>query len=372
MTTLSETQALEKQVLDALRTVQDPDLHKDLVTLNMIRDLQVLPGGIVQFRVVLTTPACPLKAKIEADCREAVGAVRGISRIEIKMDAEVRSHQSTSSNSVAGVKNIIAVSSGKGGVGKSTIASNLAVGLSLAGARVGLMDADIYGPNMPTMMGVLGEPKIVTDEKGKERFIPPESHGIKVMSMGFLIERDQPMIWRGPMLHNVVNQFCHMVDWGNLDYLIVDMPPGTGDVQLSLAQLVPMTGAVMVSTPQEVAMQDVRKGLNMWEKVRVPILGIVENMSYFRCDQCDKEHTIFGSGGGELLSKKFKTPLLGRVPIMTQVRESGDDGTPILLSHPKSEAAEILREIALKVAQQVSLLGQDRFATFEPIQIGKF
>ncbi|MEK6580047.1 MAG: P-loop NTPase, partial [Bdellovibrionota bacterium] len=231
-------------VLAALKNVQDPDLHQDLVTLGMIRDLSISSSGDVSFRVVLTTPACPMKAKIEQDCRNAVSKVAGIGKIEIKMDSEVRGKSAQATGAIPGVTHIIAVSSGKGGVGKSTVAVNLALSLSLEGARVGLMDADVYGPNVPTMMGVTEEPKIVQDPVKGERFLPPSSHGIKVMSMGFLIPGDQPVVWRGPMLHSVVSQFCHQVEWGTLDYLVVDMPPGTGDVQLSLAQLVPVTGAV--------------------------------------------------------------------------------------------------------------------------------
>ncbi len=362
---------LEAQVLDALRTVQDPDLGKDLVTLGMIRDLRV-QNGLATFRVVLTTPACPLKAKIEADCRQAVGKVSGVQNIEIKMDSEVRNKSQNSKNTVKGVQNIIAVSSGKGGVGKSTVAANLAVSLALDGARVGLMDADIYGPNMPTMMGVLGEPKIEQDEQGKEFFIPPSSHGVKVMSMGFLIDGDQPMIWRGPMLHNVVNQFCHMVRWGELDYLVVDMPPGTGDVQLSLAQLVPVTGTVMVSTPQEVSMQDVRKGFLMWEKVKVPVLGFVENMSYFVCDGCEKKHFIFGTGGGELLSKKFRSPLLGQIPIVNEIRAGGDEGTPIVVRNPNSPVALSFRDLARKIAQSISIAASKNVDPTQLVQIGTF
>jgi len=367
-------------VLNALRTVMDPDLKRDLVSLNMIRDLAVRDDGTVSLRVVLTTPACPLKAKIEADVRAAVSSVPGVKGVEIKMDAEVRSRNASGSqsvnpptaNTIAGVTNIIAVSSGKGGVGKSTVAVNLATALALEGARVGLMDADIYGPNVPTMMGVTEQPKIINDEKRGEIFVPPTSHGVKVMSMGFLVQNDQPLVWRGPMLHSVVNQFCHKVDWGRLDYLVVNMPPGTGDVQLSLAQLVPVTGAVLVSTPQEVSMQDVRKAYHMFDKVRIPIMGIVENMSYFKCDGCDKKHHLFGSDGGKTLARKFDTELLAQLPIVTAVREGGDEGRPIVIREPGSEVAQAFRALAQKIAQKVSILAHAQIDPSQIVQIGRF
>ncbi|MBI2712497.1 MAG: Mrp/NBP35 family ATP-binding protein [Bdellovibrio sp.] len=363
-------------VLQSLRSVQDPDLKQDLVTLGMIRDLEV-QGGRVQFRVVLTTPACPLKAKIESDCRAAVAQLPGVEKVEIRMESEVRGRPQAAGgksglqgmNPIEGVTHLIAVSSGKGGVGKSTVAVNLATALALEGARVGLMDADVYGPNVPTMMGVTEQPKIMNHPEKGEIFIPPTAHQVKVMSMGFLIADDQPVVWRGPMLHSIVNQFCYKVDWGQLDYLVVDMPPGTGDVQLSLAQLVPVTGAVMVSTPQEVAMQDVRKAFHMFEKVRIPILGVVENMSYFRCDGCEKQHYLLGRDGGKALSKKFNTELLAQIPMVPQVREGGDEGKPIVVRDPSSEAAQKFRDLARKVAQQVSIATRSQAA---PIQIGKF
>ena len=368
----------QEAVLNALRTVEDPDLHRDLVTLNMIRDLEIQPDGSVSLRVVLTTPACPMKAKIEKDVKDALAKVVGIGKVSVKMDSEVRKMQARGGGGpgavqqIEGVAHIIAVSSGKGGVGKSTVAVNLATALAMEGARVGLMDADVYGPNVPTMMGVTEQPTIENHPTKGELFIPPSSHGVKVMSMGFLIQGDQPLIWRGPMLHNVVSQFCHKVQWGQLDYLVVDMPPGTGDVQLSMAQLVPITGAVLVSTPQEVSMQDVRKAFHMFEKVRVPVMGVVENMSYFKCDSCDKRHAIFGSGGGELLAKKFNTQLLAEIPLLPQVREGGDQGKPIVMRDPSSEVAAAFRELARKVAQQVSILADEAIHPSQIVQIGKF
>jgi ATP-binding protein involved in chromosome partitioning len=296
------------------------------------------------------------------------------------MDAEVRRAAPKAASaqmgqgmaSIEGVTHIIAVSSGKGGVGKSTVAVNLAASLALEGACVGLMDADVYGPNIPTMLGVTDSPKLVQHPQKGELFVPPVAHGIKVMSMGFLVQGDQPIIWRGPMLHSIVNQFCHKVDWGKLDYLVVDMPPGTGDVQLSMAQIVPVTGAVLVTTPQEVSLQDVRKAYLMFEKVRIPVMGIVENMSYFKCDGCEKKHSIFGSEGGKMLAKKFSTELLAQLPIVPGVREGGDTGRPIVMGQPDSEVAKELRELARKVAQQVSIQGAQGVDPSQLIQIGKF
>jgi ATP-binding protein involved in chromosome partitioning len=363
-------------VLNALRTVHDPDLKRDLVSLNMIRDLSATESGAVSFRVVLTTPACPLKAQIENECREAVKSVPGVTSVDVKMDSEVRRRpeggQKTTSNLIEGVGHIIAVSSGKGGVGKSTVAVNLATALAMDGARVGLMDADIYGPNVPTMMGVTEQPKLQNDPVKGELLLPPVSHQVKVISMGFLIQGDQPVVWRGPMLHSVVNQFCHKVYWGELDYLIVDMPPGTGDVQLSLAQLVPVTGAVLVTTPQEVSMQDVRKAFHMFEKVRIPVLGIVENMSYFKCDNCEKQHHLFGENGGKALAKKFNAELLSQIPIVPEVQKGGDEGRPIVLRDPNSEVAKVFRDLAKKVAQQTSIVAHQGQGAEQVVQIGRF
>lgn len=251
-----------------------------------------------------------------------------------------------------GVSHVIAVSSGKGGVGKSTVSANLACALAAGGARVGLLDADIMGPNMPIMMGVTEEPKIQKTPTGGEEFVPPMSHGVKVMSMGFLIDPDQPVIWRGPMLHNLLTQFAKNIAWGGLDYLVIDMPPGTGDVQISLSQLLPLTGTVLVSTPQEVAMQDVRKAWRMWNQVKVPILGVVENMSSFICDHGTR-YDIFGKGGGQILATKFNTDLLAEIPIEAAVRECGDLGKPVVLKHPESASARVFLELAHKVKAQI-------------------
>jgi len=352
-------------VVNALRTVNDPDLKKDLVTLGMIKDLKVFDQGKVSLRVVLTTPACPLKEKIKDDVIQTLKAVANVETVDVTMDAEVKktarpggpagaSAQNTA-HGIPGVAHIIAVSSGMGGVGKSTVAVNLAVSLTLEGAKVGILDADIYGPNLPTMMGVTENPKLIQDQARGEVFIPPVSHGVKVMSMGFLLQGDQPVIWRGPMLHNILSQFCTRVEWGSLDYLIIDLPPGTGDVQLSLAQMLPLTGAVIVTTPQEIALQDVRKALNMWEKVRVPAIGIVENMSYFRADD-GKEYRIFGEGGGQMLARKFNSKLLAQMPLVIEVRKGGDEGKPIVIRDPASEVSLSFRDLARKVAQEIAMM----------------
>lgn len=341
---------LRESVLNALRTVKDPDLRQDIVTLGFVRDLKI-EGPSISFRIVLTTPACPVKAQLEQAAREAVLSLPGVSKVEIKMDAEVPTAANTGSKeSVPGVRNIIAVSSGKGGVGKSTVAVNLAVALGQSGARVGLLDTDVYGPNIPIMVGVKDEPRFRA-----QMLLPHTAHGISVMSIGFINQGDKPIVWRGPMLHKAVQQFIYGVDWGELDYLIVDMPPGTGDVQLSLAQLAPVQGAVLVTTPQEVAMADVRKAFNMFEQVQIPVLGVVENMSYFICSNCKEQHFIFGAGGGQLLAEKFNTTLLGRIPISTGIREAGDIGIPIVVGAPESEQALAFKQIAENVAAQVSI-----------------
>jgi ATP-binding protein involved in chromosome partitioning len=358
-----------EMVLNALRSVQDPDLKKDLVTLGMIRDLQVQSNGKATFRVVLTTPACPVKDLLKSQAAAAAMSVPGIESVDITMDAEVKNRLSTTSKGLPGVQHIIAVSSGKGGVGKSTVSVNLATSLALDGARVGLLDADIYGPNIPTMMGVTENPKLTVHPEKGEIFIPPMSHGVKVMSMGFLTQGDQPVIWRGPMLHNILNQFCTRVEWGDLDYLVIDLPPGTGDVQLSLAQMLPLTGTVLVTTPQEIALQDVRKAFHMWEKVKVPVLGVVENMSYFKGDD-GKVYRIFGEGGGELLSKKFSTRLLGQMQLLPAIREGGDAGRPIVVRDTDHEAANEFRALAREVAREVAVLNAASEAS--SLEIGAF
>ena len=343
-------------ILDVLRPVQDPELQKSLVELNMIRNVAVNSGD-VSFTLVLTTPACPLREFIVEDCEKAVRQLPGVKTVNVDVTAETPQQKSLPDRQgIDGVKNIIAVSSGKGGVGKSTVAVNIAVALAQVGATVGLIDADIYGPNAPTMLGL--ESANVTVQQGAQGEVlePAFNHGVKMVSMGFLIDRDQPVIWRGPMLNGVIRQFLYQVRWGELDYLIIDLPPGTGDAQLTLAQAVPMAGAVIVTTPQNVALLDARRGLRMFQQLNVPVLGIVENMSYFiPPDMPDKQYDIFGSGGGEKASEELGVPLIGCVPLEIDVRQGGDRGIPIVVAQPESASAKALVEISKAVAAKVSV-----------------
>ncbi|MCW6036449.1 Mrp/NBP35 family ATP-binding protein [Spirulina subsalsa FACHB-351] len=344
-------------VLEVLRPVQDPELQKSLVELNMIRNVEI-EGSKVRFTLVLTTPACPLREFIVEDCQKAVKQLSGVETVEVDVTAETPQQKSLPDRQgVDGVKNIIAVSSGKGGVGKSTVAVNLAVSLAQAGAKVGLLDADIYGPNAPTMLGLTGaQVQVQKDGQGQDILEPAFNHGIKMVSMGFLINPDQPVIWRGPMLNGIIRQFLYQVNWGALDYLVIDLPPGTGDAQLTLAQAVPMSGAVIVTTPQTVSLLDARRGLKMFEQLGVKVLGIVENMSYFiPPDLPDRSYDIFGSGGGEKTAQELQVPLLGCVPLEVPVREGGDRGIPIVVAQPDSASAQALRAIAQQVAAKVSI-----------------
>lgn len=345
------SQLSEETVLSSLKQIIDPDLRKDIVTLGFIQDLAI-DGGDVSFRIVLTTPACPVKEEMESQANEIVRALPGVTNVKVTMDAEVPQGRGIKNNvAIEGVKNIIAVSSGKGGVGKSTVAVNLAVALAQDGAKVGLMDADVYGPNVPIMLGAAGtEPQVFNNQ-----LIPAEAHGIKMISMALLVPPDKPMILRGPMLHGVVRQFLSDVNWGELDYLIVDMPPGTGDVQLSLAQLVPVQGAVVVTTPQEVSLSDVRRAVKMFEQVNVPVLGVIENMSYFIAPDTGNKYEIFGTGGGQKLSDEYGLNFLGQVPIGMEVREGGDTGVPVVVSFPDSPQSAAFRHVAEEVARQVSI-----------------
>ena len=343
-------------VLALLRPVQDPELQKSLVDLNMIRHIKI-EGDTVSFTLVLTTPACPLREFIVQDCQKAVKQLPGVETVKVDVTAETPQQKSLPDrNSIAGVKNIIAVSSGKGGVGKSTIAVNVAVSLAKLGAKVGLLDADIYGPNAPTMLGLTSaDIRVEQTEKG-DILEPAFNHGIKMVSMGFLIDPDQPVVWRGPMLNGIIRQFLYQVNWGELDYLLVDMPPGTGDAQLTLAQAVPIAGVVIVTTPQTVSLLDARRGLKMFEQLGVNILGIVENMSYFiPPDLPNVSYDLFGSGGGEKTSQELGVPLLGCVPLEIPLREGGDRGIPIVVSNPQSASALALVAIAQKVAAGVSV-----------------
>ncbi|HEY9845083.1 MAG TPA: Mrp/NBP35 family ATP-binding protein [Candidatus Caenarcaniphilales bacterium] len=342
-------------ILEVLRPVQDPELRKSLVDLNMIRNIKIVQGK-VSFTLVLTTPACPLREFIVEDCKKAVQTLPGVKDITVEVTAETPHQKSLPDRTgIRGVKNIVAISSGKGGVGKSTVAVNIAVALAQTGAAVGLIDADIYGPNAPTMLGLEGAGVNVRKEPQGDVLEPPSNHGVKLVSMGFLIDKDQPVVWRGPMLNGIIRQFLYQVDWGELDYLLVDLPPGTGDAQLTLAQAVPMAGVVIVTTPQTVALLDSRKGLKMFQQLRVPVLGIVENMSYFvPPDQPDKRYDIFGAGGGEKTAQELDVPFLGGVPLEIPLRQGGDTGLPIVLT-PNSASAQALQEIAHRVAGKVSV-----------------
>jgi ATP-binding protein involved in chromosome partitioning len=340
----------EAQVLDVLRSVQDPDLHKDIVSLGFVKDVKI-DDGRVDFTIELTTPACPVRDQMKAEAEQRVGALPGVRLAQATMTANVRARGGFSREAVPGIRNILAVGAGKGGVGKSTTAVNLAVALRLTGARVGLMDTDVYGPNIPQMLGI-HEPPEVSDEK---RILPAVAHGLKVISMGMLVPPDQPVIWRGPMLHGAVQQFMRDVEWGELDYLVVDLPPGTGDVSLSMAQSVPVAGAVVITTPQGVSVSDVRKAVGMFRQLNIPVLGVMENMSYFECGHCGERTEIFGHGGGETIAKDMGIPFLGAVPIDTRVREGGDEGRPIVAVAPDAPAARAFSEVAGKVAAQISI-----------------
>ena len=348
-------------VMDALGKVQEPELHKDLVTLNMIRDLEV-DGGQVSFTVMLTTPACPLKSQIEREAREAVLAVPGVESVNVKLDATVPNDGRSRGLVQLPIRNAVAIASGKGGVGKSTVAVNVAVALALSSARVGLLDADIYGPNIPTMMGVerLPNPR-------EDKLVPAEVYGVKLMSIGFLVKPDQPLIWRGPMLHSAIRQFLTDVDWGELDYLIVDLPPGTGDAALSLAQTLPLSGSVIVTLPQQVSLEDARRGLEMFKQLDVGIFGVVENMSYLELPDGNKMD-IFGSGGGERLAQQAGIPFIGAIPMDPAVREGGDHGKPVVITHPESPVARALIDITEDIAAKVSVAAVQG-SNFVPIDV---
>lgn len=332
--------ASRETLLKALGTVIEPELNKDLVSLNMIRDLEIADGK-VSLTVVLTTPACPLKGTMERDIRSVMEQVPGVTAVDVKFDSQVPADRRIAGRLTIPVRNTIAVSSGKGGVGKSTVAVNIAVALAQDGAKVGLLDADILGPNIPMMMGVAELPP----PQG-EKITPAFSMGVSLMSMGFLVPSGEPLVWRGPMLHSAIRQLFSDVEWGELDYLIIDLPPGTGDSQLSLVQSVPLTGAIIVTQPQNVALSDAEKGLAMLEKLAVPVLGVVENMS----------GQFFGEGGGRRLAERHAVPFLGQVPLDSRVRVGGDTGAPTVLSAPESPAGTAFRAIASRVAAGISLL----------------
>ncbi len=343
----------ETAVKEAMSTVIEPELHRDLISLNMVRDIQI-EGNDVAFTIMLTTPACPLKGKMEGDSRAALAKIENIGKVTINWDAQVPNDRRINQNGGMNFRNTIAVSSGKGGVGKTTVSVNLAISLAQSGARVGLLDADILGPNVPIMMGVekMPPPK-------NRKMIPAENYGVKFISTAFLTKPDQPLVWRGPMLHSAIRQLLTDVAWGELDYLVIDLPPGTGDAQLSLAQAVPLSGAVIVTQPMQVAAADALRGLKMFEKLDVPIIGIVENMS----------GDFFGSGGGKTLAEKYEVEFLGTIPLDAKVRVGGDSGQPILASDPQSPAATAINDIASTVAARVSLLTLASQSNLIPIQM---
>ena len=336
------------QVLGALSRVQEPELNRDLVSLDMIKNLEI-SGDRVSFTIVLTTPACPLRGQIEKEARQAVMALDGVKTVAIQWDSNVPNDGRMRGLVNMPIRNAVAVGSGKGGVGKSTVAVNVAVALAQSGARVGLLDADIYGPNIPTMLGVERLPA-----PNGPKLVPAMAYGLKMMSMGLLVKPGQPLIWRGPMLNSAIRQFLGDVEWGELDYLIIDLPPGTGDAALSLAQALPLSGAIIVTLPQLVSLEDASRGLQMFRTLEVPILGVIENMSYLDLPDGTRMD-IFGSGGGEQLAQSTQTPFLGKIPIESAVREGGDSGKPIIVSQPDSAAARALRQIAEGLAARISV-----------------
>jgi ATP-binding protein involved in chromosome partitioning len=337
---MSKQQISEEKVISALSTVIEPELHRDLVALNMIRDLDI-DGNNVSFTIMLTTPACPLKGKMEQDSRAALAVIDGLGDVSINFASDVPTDRRIGTQLGQQFRNTIAVSSGKGGVGKSTIAVNLAIALAQQGARVGLLDADILGPNIPMMMGVDTMPPV-----RNRKMVPAENYGVKFISMAFLVKPDQPLIWRGPMLHGAIQQLLTDVEWGELDYLLVDLPPGTGDAQLTLAQVLPLSGALVITQPMQVASSDALRGMKTFEKLEVPIIGVIENMS----------GPMFGTGAGELLAENYDVDFLGSVPMEAEVRVGGDSGNPVVVEHPDSDAAKALEEISRKVAARVSVL----------------
>jgi ATP-binding protein involved in chromosome partitioning len=342
------------QILNALKVVQDPDLKRDLVSLGFIKDVTV-EGGRVAFKIEMTTPACPVRDQFKEQAREAVQSLPGVRQVDITMTSQVRTSipMQGAGRLVPTIKNIIPIASGKGGVGKSTVSVNLALSLANTGARVGIMDADVYGPSIPTILGVISLPEV--DEKN--RMTPIEQNRLKVISMGFFMKPEEAVIWRGPMLHKTVEQFLGGVQWGELDYLLCDLPPGTGDIQLSLCQMIPITGAVIVSTPQDVALNVAQKAIAMFKKLNAPVLGIIENMSYYLCPHCGKRDEIFGTGGARKVAERLQIPFLGEIPLATPIRVASDAGKPVVLAEPDSSAAKAFVKAAENLAAQVSIRG---------------
>lgn len=341
----------ESVILDALRVVKDPDLHQDIVSLGFVKDIRI-DDGRVEFAVELTTPACPVKDQLKAEAQNAVAKLPGVRVVEAKMTFKITSQLGSQARTlIPRVRNTIAVASGKGGVGKSTVAANLATALAKCGASVGLMDADVYGPSIPILMGALEPPKVTQ----QERFVPAVMRGVKLISMGYFLPKDEAVIWRGPMLHKMIQQFLGEVDWGELDYLVIDLPPGTGDIQLSLCQTIPLTGAVIVSTPQDLALEVASKAIAMFRKLKTPILGIVENMSYYVCPHCGERDEIFGHGGARHASEKLGYPFLGEIPLSSLIRSRSDHGEPMALDEDNNLYAKAFQDIAGAVAAQISI-----------------
>ncbi len=342
----------EKQVLDALATIVDPDLGRDVVSLGMIKDLRVSDAGQVAFTFELTTPACPVRDRFKTQAEEAVMALGGVSQVDVKMTANVRPGfmRQQASEMLPGVKQTIAVASGKGGVGKSTVAVNLAAALHQAGARVGLLDSDIYGPSVPALTGVHDQPKVVN-----EKLQPLHAYGLSLMSIGFLGGADKAMIWRGPMVSRAIQQMMSDVEWGELDYLVIDLPPGTGDASLTIAQSIPLTGVAIVATPQDLALDIAVKALQMFRSLNVTALGLIENMSWYVCPQCGHEHHIFGHGGAERAAHRLGVPFLGGIPLAEEIRIESDSGAPIVVSRPDSPAARAFTDLASQIAARTSI-----------------
>ncbi len=341
----------ETAVHDALRNVQEPELGRDIETLNMVKDVVISPDNDVTLTIELTTPACPLKDEIEQNVQAALGAV-GARTVEITWGAMVRRATPSQANQMLpGVKNVIAVASGKGGVGKSTVSANLAVALAQDGASVGLLDADITGPNIPLMLGVEGQPSASPSNK----ILPLERYGVKVISIQFFVPEGQPIVWRGPLVGGAIQQFLRDVEWGELDYLVIDLPPGTSDAQLTLAQAVPISGALLVTTPQDVAIADVTKALAMFKRMSVPVMGIVENMSAFVCSHCNEVTEIFGRGGGERFAQQHGMEYFGSIPLDVKVRQGGDVGIPAVAQREPGPAAEVLKALARTIAARMSV-----------------
>ena len=341
----------EAAVLDSLRVVMDPDLNRDIVSLGFIKQLKI-DGGRISFHLELTTPACPVKDQLKSQAAAAVRKLPGVESVDVTLSAQVRGHQANQAHAelLPGVKHLIPIASGKGGVGKSTVSANIACALAAQGARVGLMDADIYGPSIPTIMGALNPPQMVG-----ERMVPVMRHGVKMISMGYFIEEKQAVVWRGPMLAKMLDEFMGKVGWGELDYMIIDLPPGTGDVQLSLCQKLSLTGAVIVSTPQDVALKVAQKAINLFEMLKTPILGLIENMSTFHCSHCGHEEEIFGAGGARRAAEALGLPLLGTLPLATNIRQHSDAGEPTAVSAPESPEGLAFHAIAAQIAAQVSI-----------------